>query len=119
MTPDTPQPFAHPVEAEFARILDFYGIPWLYEPRTFILERSPAGAVAEAFTPDFYLPDQELYVELTTMQPNQIRHKNHKIRRLREIHPEINIKLFKRGDVRALLLKFGVACYEEMMANEL
>jgi hypothetical protein len=111
--------FAHPVEEEFARILDFYGIPWQYEPRTFVLERDEQGNVTDAFTPDFYLPEQDLYVELTTMQPHQIRHKNRKVRRLRELYPDVNIKLFKRRDIRSLLLKFGVEDYPEMMTNKL
>ena len=119
MTGDAPAPFSHPVEAEFAAILDFYGIPWQYEPRTFALARDAQGRVTEGFSPDFYLPEQDLYVELTTMQPNQIRHKNRKLKRLRELHPEINIKLFKRGDIRNLLLKFGVEDANAMMANEL
>ena len=119
MSVETPPPFSHPVEAEFARILDFYGIPWQYEPRTFPLAYDALGNVTEAFTPDFYLPDQDLYVELTTMQPKQLRIKNHKLRRLRERYPEINIKLFKRGDIRSLMLKFGVQDYPDMMANEL
>jgi len=112
-------PFAHPAEAEFAHILDFYGIPWEYEPRTFVLQSDQAGRVTEAFSPDFYLPDQDLYVELTTMQPHQIRHKNRKLRRLRERYPEINIKLFKRGDIRSLMLKFGIMDYPDMMNNQL
>lgn len=119
MTDGVRPPFAHPVEAEFAAILDFYGIPWQYEPRTFVLERDSQGRIAEAFSPDFYLPDQDLYVELTTMQPSQIRHKNRKLKRLRELRPELNIKLFKRGDIRNLLLKFGVEDANDMMANEL
>ena len=119
MTAEQPAPFSHPVEAEFARILDFYGIPWQYEPRTFVFETDAQGTVLEAFTPDFYLPDQDLYVELTTMQPRQIRHKNRKLRRLRELYPEVNIKLFKRGDIRSLMLKFGVEDYPDMMTNRL
>ena len=108
MTAEVPPPFSHPVEVEFARILDFYGIPWEYEPRTFVLEHDASGNVTEAFSPDFYLPEQDLYVELTTMQPNQVRHKNRKLRRLRELYPDINIKLFKRGDIRSLMIKFGI-----------
>lgn len=119
MISEVPAPFSHPVEAEFARILDFYGIPWAYEPRTFVLARDAEGRVTEAFSPDFYLPDQDLYVELTTMQPHQVRHKNHKLKRLRELYPDINIKLFKRGDIRNLMLKFGVEEYPDMMVNEL
>ena len=116
---NVPAPFSHPVEAEFARILDFYGIPWQYEPRTFVLQHDKLGNVTEGFSPDFYLPDQDLYIELTTMQPHQIRHKNHKLKRLRELYPEVNVKLFKRGDIRNLMLKFGIDDYAEMMENEL
>ncbi len=119
MSDTVPPPFSHPVEAEFARILEFYGIPWEYEPRTFALGYDQTGNVTEAFSPDFYLPDQDLYVELTTMQPHQIRHKNRKLRRLRALHPAINVKLFKRGDIRALLLKFGVESYPGLMDNQL
>ena len=119
MTDDLPAPFSHPVEAEFAAILDFYGVPWQYEPRTFVLESDAHGNVIEAFAPDFYLPDQDLFVELTTMLPNQIRHKNRKLRRLRELYPDVNVKLFKRGDIRSLLLKFGVEDYPDMLHNQL
>lgn len=119
MTLAPQSPFSHPVEVEFARILDFYGIPWEYEPRTFVLEHDAHGNVTEAFSPDFYLPEQDLFIELTTMQPSQIRHKNRKLRRLCELYPDTNIKLFKRGDIRNLLLKFGVDDYPNMMVNEL
>ena len=34
--------FAHESEEEFARLLDFYGVAWQYEPRTFTL-REEAG----------------------------------------------------------------------------
>jgi hypothetical protein len=118
MSLDTPPPFAHPIEAEFARILDFYGIPWEYEPHTFVLARDDRDRVTVAFSPDFYLPDQDLYVELTTMLPNQIRHKNRKIKRLHELYPEINIALFKRGDVRSLMIKFGID-YPDLLHNEM
>jgi hypothetical protein len=116
---DVPAPFVHPVEAEFARILDFYAIPWQYEPHTFVLSHDKLGNTTEAFAPDFYLPDQDLYVELTTMQPHQIRHKNHTIQRLRELYPEVNIKLFKRGDIRNLLLKYGLEETSDLLDNQL
>ncbi len=100
--------FAHKIEAEFARILDYYGIEWQYEPRTFPLVWDDVGNVTKAFSPDFYLPGQDLYVELTTLRPKLIRHKNRKIRQLKELYPEINIKLFKRDDLRNLMIKFGL-----------
>ncbi len=104
----SPVNFAHPSEEEFARILDYYGLAWDYEPRTFVLERDEEGAILEAFSPDFYLPQQDLYIELTTLRPKLIRIKNHKVRRLRELYPEINIKLFKRRNIRDLMIKYGI-----------
>ena len=105
---ETAPDFAHPTEAAFARILDFYGIDWKYESRTFVLERYDNGDIAEAFSPDFYLPQQDLYVELTTVRPSLVTVKNRKVRRLRELYPDVNIKLFKRRDVRKLMIKYGL-----------
>jgi hypoxanthine phosphoribosyltransferase len=76
--------FAHPAERELAAVFDSLGIPWLYEPTTFVLERDPDGRVVEAFTPDFYLPEQDVYVECTTMRQSLTAKKNRKIRKLRE-----------------------------------
>ena len=100
--------FSHPSEAEFARLLDYYEIPWEYEPHTFVLQEDEEGRVIEAFTPDFYLPEQDLYVEVTTMRQELITKKNRKIRRLRERYPHINIKLFTRRDFRTLLARWGM-----------
>ncbi len=100
--------FVHPIEEEFARILDYYGLKWEYEPRTFPLEWDEEGNVTKAFSPDFYIPEQDLYVELTTLRPKLITKKNRKIRRMKELYPEINVKLFKRDDLRAMMIKFGL-----------
>ncbi|RMF30148.1 MAG: hypothetical protein D6759_12510 [Chloroflexi bacterium] len=100
--------FSHPSEAEFARLLDYYEIPWEYEPHTFVLQEDEEGQIIEAFTPDFYLPEQDLYVEVTTMRQELITKKNRKIRRLRERYPHINIKLFTRRDFRTLLARWGM-----------
>jgi hypothetical protein len=100
--------FAHPSEEEFARILDYYRVAWEYEPRTFVLERDEEGNVQEAFAPDFYLPAQDLYVELTTLRPSLNRIKNRKLRAMKALYPEVNVKLLKRRDVRSLLLKYGL-----------
>lgn len=100
--------FVHPTEEFFARVLDYYGIAWQYEPRTFPLAWDAQGEVAEAFTPDFYLPQQDLFVELTTRRPRLNTLKNRKLRRMAELYPDVHIKLFKRRDVRDLLVKFGL-----------
>jgi hypothetical protein len=103
-----PVSFSHPAEESFARILDYYGIEWLYEPRTFELEWDEGGNVLEALTPDFYLPNQNLYIELTTLRPKLNTKKNRKLRKMNKLYPDINIKLFKRRDIRDMLVKFGM-----------
>jgi len=103
-----PRPaFAHASEAEFARILDFYEVRWEYEPHTFPILWNLDGAVVESFAPDFWLPDLALYVEMTTLRQSLVRRKNRKLRRLRELYPDIRIKLFYGRDFRALMLKYG------------
>ena len=103
-----PRPaFAHASEAELARILDFYQVRWAYEPDIFPIGWSMSGEVVESFSPDFYLPDLDLYVELTTLKQKLVRKKNRKLRRLRELYPDVRIKLFYARDFRMLLLKFG------------
>ncbi len=104
----TPRPsFAHASEAEFARILEFYQVRWEYEPHVFPILWSLDGAVLESFAPDFYLPELDLYVEMTTLRQKLVRKKNRKLRRLRELYPDIRIKLFYARDFRALMLKYG------------
>lgn len=100
--------FSHPSEETIARILDFYGIEWQYEPHTFPLEWDTEGNVIEAFAPDFYLPQQNLYIELTTLRPELSTKKNRKLRRMKELYPHINIKLFKRREMRDLMVKYGL-----------
>jgi len=99
--------FAHASEAELARILDFYDVRWAYEPDTYPIGWNLDGEVVESFSPDFYLPDLDLYVELTTLRQKLVRKKNRKLRRLRELYPDIRIKLFYARDFRMLMLKFG------------
>jgi hypothetical protein len=98
--------FASEYELECAKILDYYGVPWEYEPRTFVLERDDEGRVVEAFTPDFYLPEQDLYLELTVMKQSLATRKNRKLRKLRELYPDINVKLFYKRDIERLAQRY-------------
>jgi cytidylate kinase len=100
--------FAHSSEEEFAKLLDFYRIRWLYEPKTFILECDSEGNITSAFTPDFYLPDFDLYIELTTQRQRLVNYKNRKIKRLKELYPNINIKMIYGKDYKNILRKFGL-----------
>ncbi|MDP3014460.1 MAG: hypothetical protein Q8M92_09475 [Candidatus Subteraquimicrobiales bacterium] len=100
--------FAHPSEFQCAKILDFYNIKWLYEPKTFPIEWNKKGEVIQSFTPDFYLPEFDLYIELTTMSQKLVTKKNKKVRRLKELYPDISIKIFYQRDFRNLLNKYGL-----------
>lgn len=99
--------FAHPSEEEFAKILDFYRISWQYEPRTFAVRWDSDGRVVESFTPDFYLPDYNLYIELTTLKQELVTKKNRKVRQLKRLYPEINVKVMYAKDYKRLLEKFA------------
>lgn len=99
--------FAHASEHEFARLLTFYGVPWQYEPTTFPLDWDDQGRVVEAFTPDFYLPDHDLYIELTTKEQRLMTAKHRKIRKAQALHPDLKIRLLSRKDCLALARKFG------------
>ena len=105
--------FIHPIEEAFSRILNFYGVAWEYEPRTFPLKWDEDGNVIEAFKPDFFLPEQNLYVELTTLRPKLTLRKNRKLKRVKELYPDINIKLFKRRELRNMMLRFGLEAEAE------
>ena len=100
--------FGHPSEEVFANLLDFYRIAWDYEPRSFPLQWDKDGKVLEAFTPDFYLPEFDLYVELTTMKQVHVTKKNRKVRLLRTIYPHVNIQVFYQKDIQDLVIKYGL-----------
>ena len=101
--------FAHNSERQFAKLLDFYGIRWEYEPRTFTLEWDRQGRAVQAFSPDFYLPDHDLFIEITTMNQKLVTKKNRKVRRLKELHPDVDVKIFYQRDYLQLLVKYGLA----------
>ncbi len=101
-TGTNPPAFANEVELECAKMLDFYGVTWDYEPRTFVLETDAEGRITRAFTPDFYLPEQDLYVEVTVMRQALVTRKNRKLRELRRLYPDVKVKLFYRRDIERL-----------------
>ena len=105
--------FAHESEEEFARILDFYGVAWEYEPRSFTL-REEDGRIVEAFTPDFYLSELDLYIELTTLKQSLVTAKHRKLRRFQERYPDMQIKLLHRADYLSLLAKYGFGPFSEV-----
>lgn len=100
--------FANKSEEEFAKLLTFYQIKWEYEPRTFPLEWDSEGQIIESFTPDFYLPDFDLYIELTLQKPRVMSEKIKKIKKLKELYPHIKIKLLYGKEYEKLLAKYGI-----------
>jgi hypothetical protein len=100
--------FAHNSERQFATLLDFYGIAWAYEPMTFVLEWDRQGKPAQAFSPDFYLPGYDLYIEITTLNQKLVTKKNRKVRRLAELHPDVKVKVLYQRDYLNLLVKYGL-----------
>src|SRR5688572_7710808 len=100
--------FVNQAEEECARMLDFHGVRWEYEPRSFVLEEDEEGRILEAFTPDFYLPEQDLYLEVTVMKQSLITRKNRKLRKLRKLYPEVRVKLFYERDFERIAARFGL-----------
>ena len=98
--------FAHASERQFARLLDFYEIGWAYEPRSFDIEWDSEGSVTQRFTPDFFLPEFDLYIEITTLNQKLVTKKNRKVRLLRERYPEIRCKIFYQRDYLSLVTKY-------------
>ena len=108
LLPNDSVSFAHASERQFARLLDFYQIEWRYEPRAFDLEWDGNGNVIQRFTPDFYLPAYDLFIEITTLNQKLVTKKNRKVRRLREMYPEVRCKIFYQRDYLSLVMKYGL-----------
>ncbi|MBR1798073.1 MAG: cytidylate kinase family protein [Clostridiales bacterium] len=95
--------FKNETEAEFAKILDMYGIEWMYEPKTFPIEWDEEGNIKMAFSPDFYLPRFNLYLELTTMDQKYVTKKNRKARMVMELYPGTNVRIVYKKDFQELI----------------
>jgi hypothetical protein len=116
-TPAEGVEFAHNAERQLAKLLDFYDVRWEYEPQTFVLEWDAAGNPTRGFTPDFYLPAYDLFIEITTLSQKLVTKKNAKVRRLRELHPEIKVRILYQRDYVGLLEKYGLEEPEQWGAS--
>ncbi len=111
--------FAHNSERQFAKLLDFYAIAWEYEPRTFVLEHDREGNPAQAFSPDFYLPAYDVYIEITTLNQKLVTKKNRKARRVQELYPDVRVKVLYQRDYLHLLVKYGLEPPSQLAADGL
>jgi hypothetical protein len=107
--------FAHNSERQFARLLDFYRVEWEYEPTAFPIEWDAVGHAVQHFRPDFYLPRFGLYIEITTLNQRLVTKKNRKVRRLRELYPDVRIKVLYQRDYLSLLAKYGLEPPSQML----
>jgi len=73
-----------------------------------VLETDRHANPVQAFTPDFYLPAYDLFIEITTLNQKLVTKKNRKARRLRELHPEVEVKVLYQRDYLHLLVKYGL-----------
>jgi hypothetical protein len=101
--------FAHPSERMFAALLDLYGVVWQYEPFEFPLAWDDAGSPIRAFRPDFYLPEHSILVELTVADQRLVTRKNAKVRRMRELYPELRVAVVYQRELTTLLERHGLA----------
>ncbi len=97
--------FAHPSEEDFAKLLEYYRIRWAYEPKTFVLREDEEGKIQVGFSPDFFLPDYDLYLEVTTKKPHLMNRKLRQVEAMRRQYPDVRIELVDRGDFEILAKK--------------
>ena len=88
--------FAHYSEKLFSEHLELFNITWIYEPRSFPLKWG-SGSIKMMFTPDFYLPDYDIYIEITTMNQKLITKKQKKIKLAKKLYPQYNFKLINES----------------------
>lgn len=101
--PARPVAFAHDSERRLAELLDAAGLRWEYEPVEFVLDWDPSGRPRSGFRPDFYLPERHLFIELTTLRQQLVTRKNRKLRRMRELYPDVRVKILYRRDYLELV----------------
>ncbi|MGH2752600.1 MAG: hypothetical protein ACRDK3_17280 [Actinomycetota bacterium] len=89
-------------------LLDFYMIEWRYEPTTFDIEWDRQGNPTQRFSPDFYLPEFDLYIEITTLNQKLVTKKNRKVRRLISLYPDVRCRILYQRDYLNLLIKYGL-----------
>ena len=97
--------YAHEYEEQFAEILETLNIEYEYEPKTFVIHSNGNGEIKKGFTPDFYLPELDLYVEVTSMHGNSCNKKNRKIVAIKEIY-DADAILLKKPKINKIFWKF-------------
>ncbi len=108
--------FAHQSEKIFSQHLDLFNIKWIYEPKSFPLKWG-SGAIKMMFTPDFYLPEMDIYVEITTMHQKLITKKQKKIKLARKLYPMCTFKLINEQEFYNFLTKDNESLVKKAIAS--
>ena len=108
--------FAHYSEKIFSEHLDLFNIQWIYEPISFPLKWG-SGAIKMMFTPDFYLPELDVYVEITTMNQNLITKKQKKLKLAKKLYPKCNFKLINESQFYNFLSNNDEALIKKTIAS--
>jgi hypothetical protein len=91
----------------------------LYEPRSFVLSWDEVAEPMAMFTPDFYLPEDKVFVEVTTMNQRLVTKKNRKVRLLGEIYPDVKCKILYQRDYLHLVVKYGLELPDQLTEGSL
>ncbi|GIU89189.1 MAG: hypothetical protein KatS3mg010_0288 [Acidimicrobiia bacterium] len=62
-------------------------------------------------------PRTTCYIEITTLNQKLVTKKNRKARRLRELHPEVSIRVLYQRDYLHLLVKYGLEPPSQLAAE--
>lgn len=84
-------------EANFARILNLLKIKWVFQPESFDLK-------FQKYTPDFYLPEYDLYVEIKNFLSNYSAKRD---KAFRKLYPDKNLSLILRPEYTKLQSGFA------------
>jgi hypothetical protein len=84
-------------EANIVRLFNYLNIEWIYQPKIFDL-------VSQNYTPDFYLPEYDTYIEVKNFLWKYSKIRDEKFRKL---YPDINLILLLKKDYLKLENKYS------------
>ncbi len=84
-------------EANYARLLNFQGMRWVHQPQTFRLKK-------QNYTPDFYLPEQDKFIEIKNFLSDYSKNRDEEFRKL---YPNLRLDLILKKDYLKLQEKFA------------
>ncbi|MCB9819038.1 hypothetical protein H6788_02550 [Candidatus Nomurabacteria bacterium] len=84
-------------EANYARVLNLTGIKWIHQPKRFRLK-------SQYYTPDFYLPESDKYIEIKNFLSDYSLKRD---KEFRELYPKLELELVLKEDYKKLEEEFA------------